>query len=106
MDTDQRAFSLSEFCRVENFSKSFFYALRKKNLAPAVSDINGLLRITPQAREEWHQRMLELAKSSAAQVEAERRRELATVAGKAAAASDRHISKRQKPPHRKRSGSP
>jgi hypothetical protein len=102
MDTDQRAFSLSEFCRLEGFSKSFFYQLRKKNLAPTVTDINGLLRISSTSRQEWHQRMLELAKSSAAQVEAERRRELATVAGKAAAASDRHISKRQKAPHRKR----
>jgi hypothetical protein len=103
---DQRAFSLTEFCRVENFSKSFFYALRKRNLAPAISDIGGLLRITPQARQAWHERMAALAKSEAAQLEAERRRELAVIAGKAAAASPRHISRRGSRPapaaHRRR----
>ena len=38
--------------------------------------------------------MREFAESEAAKLEAERRRELAKIAGKAAAASPRHVSKR------------
>lgn len=103
MDIDpKRSLSLNEFCYLENISKAFFFSLKKRGLGPDETDINGLKRITPEARAKWHERMAELAKSEAAQLEAERRHELAAVAGRAAAASPLHISKRQKPSRRRR----
>ena len=41
----------------------------------------------------WRARMAEFAKGAAARLESERRREIASIAGKAAAASAAHVSK-------------
>ena len=98
----KRSLSQDQFCWLENISRAKFYHLKKRGLAPTVTDIDGLQRITPEAREEWHQRMAELAQGEAARLEAERRRELAAIAGRAAAASPLHISKRQNPSRRSR----
>jgi hypothetical protein len=106
MDIDpRRSLSQNEFCYVENISRAKFFKLKKRGLAPDETNIDGLIRITPKARETWHTRMAELAKSEAAQLEAQRRRELAVIAGRAAAQSPKHISrqKQQKlPRHRQR----
>jgi hypothetical protein len=103
MDIDpKRSLSLKGFRWLENISLSKFYGLKKKGLLPDITDIDGLQRITPEAREEWHQRMAELAQGEAARLEAERRRELAAIAGRAAAASPLHISKRQNQVRRSR----
>lgn len=101
MDVDpQRSLSLGEFCYAERISKNKYYELKKRGLGPDVTDIDGLQRITPESREAWHERMAELAKGEAARLEAERRRELAVIAGRAAAQSPLHVSKQkqQKPP--------
>jgi hypothetical protein len=89
----RRALTVPEFCWLEHLSKSKFFELKRRGLAPTTTDVDGLQRISPQSREDWHERMAALAKSEAAQVEAERRRELAAVAGRAAAASPNHVSK-------------
>ena len=106
MDIDpRRSLSQQEFCWLENISKAKFYELKKRGLTPDEIDIGGVLRITPKAREEWHERMAELAKSEAARLEAERRRELAIIAARAAAASPNHVSKNRARPvqrHRRR----
>ena len=107
MDIDpKRSLSQNGFCYVENISKAKYYELKKRGLAPDETNIDGLIRITPKAREAWHARMAELAKSEAARLEAERRRELAVIAGRAAAQSPLHVSKQkqQKPPPRGRAG--
>jgi hypothetical protein len=106
MDIDpRRSLSQQEFCWLE-ISKAKFYELKKRGLTPDEIDIDGVLRITPKAREEWHARMVEHAKGEAAQLEAERRRELAVSAGRAAAQSPLHVSKQkqQKPQPRGRAG--
>jgi hypothetical protein len=101
MDIDpNRSLSQPEFCYVEHISKAKLQSLKKRGLAPAITDIDGLQRITPEARAEWRKLMAELAKSEAAQLEAERRRTAAIIAGRAAAASPLHVSKRQ--PRRRR----
>jgi hypothetical protein len=93
VDTSQ---TIGEFCRAERISKSVYYELKARGLNPDEFEIPGtrIKRITPEARAAWRERMAELAKSETAQLEAERRRELASIAGRAAAASPRHISKR------------
>jgi hypothetical protein len=97
-----RSLTRKEFRFLENISTDKFYKLKKRGLTPDEINVDGLARITPEARAKWHERMAELAKSEAAQLEAQRRRELAVIAGRAAAASPLHILKRQKPSHRKR----
>jgi hypothetical protein len=81
-----------------NVSKSTYHKLKALGLAPDEISVPGmrLPRITEAADAAWEQRMRELAKSEAAQLEAERRRELASIAGKAAAASPLHVSKRRR----------
>ena len=95
----KRSLSQDQFCWLENISRSKYFELKKRGLGPDVTDIDGLQRITPESREAWHERMAERAKGEAA-----RRRELAVIAGRAAAASPLHISKRQKPRPRRRKG--
>jgi hypothetical protein len=94
--TERRSQTRAEFCLAEHLSKSTYHALRKRGLGPEELVVPGLkiIRITPEARDAWHTKMAELAKGEAARIEAERRRELASIAGRAAAASPLHISKR------------
>jgi hypothetical protein len=103
VDTSQ---TIGEFCRSERISKWVYYKLKARNLNPDEFEIPGtrIKRITPEARAAWRDRIAKLATTEAAQLEAERRRELATIAGRAAAASPLHVSKRvaSKPrPHRR-----
>jgi hypothetical protein len=57
MDIDpRRSLSQQEFCWLEHISKAKFYELKKRGLTPDEIDIDGVLRITPKARETWHAR--------------------------------------------------
>jgi hypothetical protein len=93
LDTN-RSLSRREFCYLENMSPTKYHGLKNKGLGPEEMNVDGMIRITPEARAKWHERMAELAKSEAAQLEAERRRAQAAQVGKIAAASPLHISKR------------
>src|SRR5437016_1380121 len=92
----KRSLSQDQFCWLENISRAKFYQLKKRGLAPTVTNIDGLLRISPEAREEWHERMAEVARGEAARLEAERRREIAALAGRAAAQSPKHVSRQKR----------
>jgi hypothetical protein len=102
----KRSWSRTEFCFIKNISRAKYFDLKKRGLAPDEENIDGLIRISPEARESWHARMFEIAQSEAARLEGERRRELAVIAGRAAAQSPLHVSrqKQQKPPRRGRAG--
>jgi hypothetical protein len=80
VDTN-RAHTRSEFCYVENMSPTKYHGLKNKGLGPEEMNVDGMIRITPEARAKWHERMAVLAKSEAAQLEAERRRAQAAQAG-------------------------
>jgi hypothetical protein len=88
--------TIVDFCREEKISKSVYYDLKKRGLGPDEFEIPStrIKRITPEAHAAWRARMAELAKSEAAKLEADRRREIAAVAGRIAAQSPRHISRR------------
>ncbi len=90
--------TIAEFCASERISRSSFYDLESRGLAPQVDWIPGtkIRRITPSARRAWHERMRELCSSEAAQLEQERKRAQAREAGRIAAASVNHVSKRRK----------
>jgi hypothetical protein len=94
--TERRSQTRAEFCFAEHLSKSTYHELKKRGLGPDELVVPGsmIIRITPEARDAWHTKMAELAKGEAARIEAERRREFAVIAGKAAAASPLHVSRR------------
>ena len=99
-----RSETFAEFARAEGFSLSTFYKLKKLGLGPDVLHVPGtrIERITPEARQAWRERMAELAKSETAQLQAERRRAQAAEAGKLAAQSPNHVSRRTAAPGRAR----
>jgi formiminotetrahydrofolate cyclodeaminase len=92
--------TIAEFCAAENISKSVYYDLRRRNLGPEESRIVGttIVRITNEAHAAWRERMAELAKSKSAELEAARRRAQTAEAGKIAAQSPRHVSRRRGSP--------
>jgi hypothetical protein len=87
----------AEFCESEAMSLSFFYKMKQLGLGPDELHVPGtaFVRITPEAKAEWRERMTELARSEAAELEHARRVEQRRRAGAAAAASPKHISRRR-----------
>jgi hypothetical protein len=94
---DDRAYTVREFCVLERMSHTTFHKLQKAGLGPAVLRFPGMafVRITAAARREWHARIAALAQEQDAQLEKQRRSALKSRAGKAAAASPAHVSKRK-----------
>jgi hypothetical protein len=103
-DNQERSQTRGEFCDTERISLSSYFKLKARNLAPEETVVPGtkIIRIVPEARRAWHARMAELAKSEAAQLEAERRREQAVAAGRIAARSPLHASRRPRRQSRRR----
>lgn len=97
VDPDDRSFTISEFCMAERMSLPSYYKMKGLGVGPAELVIPGtkMIRITADARRAWHKRMDELNQSKAAKLERERRRAQTVEAGRIAAASPRHHSKRK-----------
>jgi hypothetical protein len=93
-----RALTRAEFCALERMSLSTFHKLKRAGLGPDEVHFPGMafVRITAEARREWHERIEAWRKSKAAELEEQRRSALASRAGKKAAASPLHISKRKR----------
>ena len=89
--------TIAEWCAIEKMSKAALYDLKRRNpdLAPKMIEIPGtrIVRVI-ESHEAWRARVAEAMKSKTAQLEVERRRELAATAGRIAATSPLHISKR------------
>jgi hypothetical protein len=83
--------TVKEWCRKQHISNSSWFKLKKEGRTPAVIMIGAHARITPKATDEWYAREEKLAQSKEAKLEYERRVKLSKVAGKAAAASPKHI---------------
>ena len=47
------AFTISQFCEAHNFSRAFFYILKKKGQAPQIIELGGKRLITREAAEAW-----------------------------------------------------
>jgi hypothetical protein len=95
LSLDERSLTLDEFCAVEKLCMASYFKARRLGNGPQELRIPGtnIVRITPEARRDWHRRMAEQAQSEQAQLEERRRQEAARRAAKAAAASPRHVSK-------------
>ena len=82
---DDRSMTISEFCTAENISLSYYFKkLRGLGIGPEELRVpgTGIIRITPEARAEWHERMRELQGTREAKLETARRREQTVVAAK------------------------
>jgi hypothetical protein len=90
--------TIAEFCAAKRFSKASYHALQKRGQGPAEIVYPGtrIKRITAAAENAWDEKMARLAESKAAKLEADRRRAIASTAGKIAAQSPKHVSKRKK----------
>jgi hypothetical protein len=79
---------------IEHISLSSYNDLKKRGLAPEELHPIGtkIHRITREAHVAWRQRMVELAQSDEAKLEAQRRSKFAKIAGDIAAESPLHVS--------------
>jgi catalase (peroxidase I) len=91
----RRSLTRQEFCFKKHISPSTFHKLKRQGLGPK-QDYLG--RISPEAEGAWDQLMASLAESEVARLEAERRRAQTAEAGRIAAASPRHVSRRHGSP--------
>jgi hypothetical protein len=92
-----------QWCRAKGLSVSSGYKIKNSGLGPELLEVPGVRgsRVTPEADAAWEARMAEAAKSQDAQLEAERRRAQAAEAGRIAAQSPRHVSRRKLQPRRR-----
>jgi hypothetical protein len=104
-----RALTIDEFCFVEHISKASFYAMQRQGTGPEVTYLPArgrapMPRVSAQARRDWHAALKARHATAAAALEATRKREQCAEAGKLAAESVQHVSKRQSTkPRRRRS---
>jgi hypothetical protein len=95
---DQRSCSIDEFCAFElHGSRASYYKLRRKKLGPEELIIpeTNIVRITPQARAAWRERMKKLGKTKDAKRKQAKRHRQRVAAAKKAAASLKHVSNKR-----------
>jgi hypothetical protein len=100
----ERAFTVQEFCEIERMTLATYNKLRKSGYGPSEVRFPGMLfiRITAQARREWHAKTEEWRKDAKLQMELRRRAEQASAAGKLSASKPQHISQRRAAAAKKR----
>jgi predicted DNA-binding transcriptional regulator AlpA len=49
----ERSLEISEFCELENFSRSMFYKLESQGKAPRTYNVGRKRLISPEARAAW-----------------------------------------------------
>jgi hypothetical protein len=100
VDTRERALTIKEILILENMSLSTYYKLKRHGLGPVETTVPipgmNFIRITAQARRDWHAKLAALQASEAGELESKRRKAHAAQAGKIAAASPSHVSKQPK----------
>jgi hypothetical protein len=103
--------SIGAFCKCEGMSRAFFYELKRRGMAPQLTEIivpgepgisrgRGLrlVRISAQSRRAWRERIAQARASEAAELEIARAHEQRVAAAKLAAASPTHVSKNRARP--------
>jgi hypothetical protein len=88
----ENALTVGQFCAAEGICPATFYKLRRQGLGPVETRILGAVRISPQARRDWHAALAARAQGDAARLEAARKHAQASAAGKAAAKSPLHVN--------------
>jgi hypothetical protein len=88
--------SLRDFCELERISVSSYFRMKRAGYGPEETFLPGtsIMFITAEARRAWRIKIQKWSTSKEAKTEAARRSELAKAAGKRAAESPLHVSKR------------
>jgi len=95
-----QAMTIKDFCEIERMSPSTYYKLQRQRLGPEVTRIPGMTfrRITKAAHARWKKDQARRQREQEATITAEREALVETrrAAGRASAASPKHVSKRKK----------
>jgi hypothetical protein len=98
IDADQCDWTRQEFCSRKRISKSTYLKMKKAGLAPEETVLMlpgfNLVRISAQARRDWNRKLAELRQSKEAELESARRQAQVETAGRLAAQSPNHVSRR------------
>ncbi len=94
---EDRALTVAEFCALERMSLTTYHKLKKSGHGPDEVRFPGMsfVRITKEARAEWHAKIEEWRKSEAVALEQQRRSAEAKRKGKLAAESPLHPTRRK-----------
>jgi len=97
-DATRTAFSPEEFCRRNGISMATFFKLRDAGRAPQLMYLGRIIRISAAAERQWQIQRENPAPKEAAEIARARklRQRMGRKAGRAAAASPRHVSKQGK----------
>jgi hypothetical protein len=89
------AFTISEFCERNGFSKPFYFKMRSKGLAPDELRYGGIVRITAESELAWQRARTNRtgAEAEKASRDSEARRQRAKNAASSAIASPTHIAR-------------
>lgn len=95
-ETAKPPHTIAAFCALERISPATYFAVRRKGLGPKERRIPGtrIVRITEEARLEWHRQIS--AREDELAADLERRRAQAAEAGRRSAASPHHVSRRRR----------
>lgn len=52
--TEEPSLTIEEFCRLEGFSKTTYHRIKLEGNAPRELRTGNIVRISPQARRDWH----------------------------------------------------
>lgn len=57
METERQAYSIENFCKTHDLSRSAFYDLQKVGKAPAIMRVGRRVLISAEAAREWREKM-------------------------------------------------
>jgi len=63
MTAQKQSFSIREFCKLHDISRSLFYVLREKGEAPRVMKVGRRTLISAEAAAEWRKNMEQMTSS-------------------------------------------
>jgi hypothetical protein len=92
----QRSKTITEWCEMRHYSKTKYFKMRKEGRGPRELRVEGTVRITPESDADWVREHEAPTGAEARLVERERQARIRQTrnAGRAAAASPKHVSKR------------
>ena len=97
-DNNRSSFTIGEFCQRNHISLALFNKLKNSGRGPRLMFLGRAIRISAEAEQAWQHARENPPKKEQALIARQRRERsrLATIAGNAAAASPKHVSKQRK----------
>jgi hypothetical protein len=88
--------TIKQFCVRETMSLASYYKMKRLGYGPREMVVPGteIIRITPTAHREWREKLEARSRTEEAELERKRRADQRRAAGKTAAASPLHVSRK------------